>query len=61
MDSHLYSYFLTGTLALTTMSSSRVFMDADVQPSKDYLEWYSFESSVIFMQILLCHFTRFHF
>ncbi|WZZ90832.1 hypothetical protein YC2023_119411 [Brassica napus] len=36
---------LYGTLALTTMSSSRVFMDADVQPSKDYLEWYSFESS----------------
>ncbi|XP_048632935.1 uncharacterized protein LOC125607151 [Brassica napus] len=28
-----------GTLALTSMSSSRVFMDADVQPSKDYLEW----------------------
>ncbi|KAH0893752.1 LOW QUALITY PROTEIN: hypothetical protein HID58_056181 [Brassica napus] len=30
-----------GTLALATMSSSRVFMDADVQPSKDYLEWLS--------------------
>nr|VDD24940.1 unnamed protein product [Brassica oleracea] len=30
---------LEGTLALTSMSSSRVFMDADVQPSKDYLEW----------------------
>ncbi|CAN6847005.1 unnamed protein product [Brassica oleracea] len=30
---------LGGTLALTSMSSSRVFMDADVQPSKDYLEW----------------------
>ncbi|KAH0886647.1 hypothetical protein HID58_062743, partial [Brassica napus] len=28
-----------GTLALTSMSSSRVFMDADVQPSKDYLKW----------------------
>nr|VDC80698.1 unnamed protein product [Brassica rapa] len=28
-----------GILALTSMSSSRVFMDADVQPSKDYLEW----------------------
>ncbi|KAG2307220.1 hypothetical protein Bca52824_026968 [Brassica carinata] len=31
-----------GTLALTSMSSSRVFMDADVQPSKDYLQWYAF-------------------
>ncbi|KAG2275139.1 hypothetical protein HID58_087873 [Brassica napus] len=30
---------LGGTLALTSMSSSRVFMDADVQPSKEYLEW----------------------
>ena len=30
---------LTGTLALTSMSSSRVFMDVDVQPTKDYLEW----------------------
>nr|VDD14753.1 unnamed protein product [Brassica rapa] len=29
---------LGGTLALTSMSSSRVFMDADVQPTKDYLE-----------------------
>ncbi|KAL0807770.1 hypothetical protein Bca101_100262 [Brassica carinata] len=29
---------LGGTLALSTMSSSRVFMDADVQPSKEYLE-----------------------
>nr|VDC87201.1 unnamed protein product [Brassica rapa] len=28
---------LGGTLALTSMSSSRVFMDADVQPTKDYL------------------------
>ncbi|KAH0926148.1 LOW QUALITY PROTEIN: hypothetical protein HID58_018404 [Brassica napus] len=27
----------TGTLALTTMSSSRVFMDCDVQPTVDYL------------------------
>ncbi|CAN7034612.1 unnamed protein product, partial [Brassica oleracea var. botrytis] len=29
---------LGGTLALTSMSSSRVFMDADVQPTRDYLE-----------------------
>ncbi|KAG2257983.1 hypothetical protein Bca52824_077277 [Brassica carinata] len=35
-----------GTLALTTMSSSRVFMDADVQPSKDYLEWLSSNSDI---------------
>ncbi|KAH0896783.1 hypothetical protein HID58_046351 [Brassica napus] len=33
---------LGGTLALTSMSSSRVFMDADVQPSRDYLGWYAF-------------------
>ncbi|KAF8100711.1 hypothetical protein N665_0218s0049, partial [Sinapis alba] len=30
---------LGGTLALTSMSSSRVFMDYDVQPTKDYLSW----------------------
>ncbi|KAG2323105.1 hypothetical protein Bca52824_016318 [Brassica carinata] len=28
-----------GTLALTSMSSSRVFMDYDVQPTIDYLGW----------------------
>ncbi|KAG2328333.1 hypothetical protein Bca52824_011061 [Brassica carinata] len=28
-----------GTLALTTMSSSRVFMDYDVQPTIDYFGW----------------------
>ncbi|KAH0883249.1 hypothetical protein HID58_059345 [Brassica napus] len=30
---------LGGTLDLTSLSSSRVFMDADVQPTRDYLEW----------------------
>ncbi|KAF3486672.1 hypothetical protein F2Q69_00055607 [Brassica cretica] len=30
---------LGGTLALTSMSSTRVFMDNDVQPTKDYLTW----------------------
>ncbi|KAF3578352.1 hypothetical protein DY000_02029782 [Brassica cretica] len=30
---------LGGTLALTSMSSYRMFMDADVQPTRDYLEW----------------------
>ncbi|CAF2124249.1 unnamed protein product [Brassica napus] len=30
-----------GTLAITSMPSSRVFMDSDVQPTKDYLEWLS--------------------
>ncbi|KAL0786862.1 hypothetical protein Bca101_003108 [Brassica carinata] len=30
---------LGGTLALTSMSSSRVFMDNDVQPTVDYLAW----------------------
>ncbi|CAG7910180.1 unnamed protein product [Brassica rapa] len=29
----------TGTLALTSMSSSRVFMDYDVQPTIDYFGW----------------------
>ncbi|XP_048620284.1 uncharacterized protein LOC106420882 [Brassica napus] len=37
---------LGGTLALSTMSSSRVFMDADVQPSKEYLEWLSSNSEI---------------
>ncbi|KAL0645641.1 hypothetical protein Bca4012_043932 [Brassica carinata] len=37
---------LGGTLALTSMSSSRVFMDADVQPSRDYLAWLSFNSDI---------------
>ncbi|KAL0660610.1 hypothetical protein Bca4012_081195 [Brassica carinata] len=35
-----------GTLALTSMSSSRVFMDGDVQPSKDYVEWLSSNSDI---------------
>ncbi|CAF2050740.1 unnamed protein product [Brassica rapa subsp. narinosa] len=30
---------LGGTLALTTMSSSRVFMECDVQPTVDYFSW----------------------
>ncbi|CAF2075510.1 unnamed protein product [Brassica oleracea var. botrytis] len=30
---------LGGTLALTSMSSTRVFMDYDVQPTKDYFTW----------------------
>ncbi|CAN6850106.1 unnamed protein product [Brassica oleracea] len=30
---------LEGTLALTSMSSSRVFMDYDVQPTIDYFGW----------------------
>ncbi|KAL0751352.1 hypothetical protein Bca101_033355 [Brassica carinata] len=34
---------LGGTLALTSMSSFRVFMDADVQPTRDYLEWIAAE------------------
>ncbi|CAF1925702.1 unnamed protein product [Brassica oleracea] len=31
---------LGGTLALTSMSSTRVFMDNDVQPTRNYLTWY---------------------
>ncbi|KAL0664636.1 hypothetical protein Bca4012_101474 [Brassica carinata] len=33
--------YLGGTLALASMASSRVFMDTDVQPTKDYLAWLS--------------------
>ena len=44
---------LTGTLAITSMSSSRVFMDSDVQPSKDYLEWYGFVYAVIIIHLLM--------
>ncbi|CAN7111174.1 unnamed protein product [Brassica rapa subsp. narinosa] len=32
---------LGGTLALTSMSSTRVFMDCDVQPTRDYFSWLS--------------------
>ncbi|KAL0758632.1 hypothetical protein Bca101_074782 [Brassica carinata] len=37
---------LGGTLALTSMASSRVFMDTDVQPSKDYLGWLRSNSDI---------------
>ncbi|CAN6829336.1 unnamed protein product [Brassica oleracea] len=37
---------LGGTLALTSMASSRVFMDSDVQPSMDYLGWLSSNSDI---------------
>ncbi|KAF2602894.1 hypothetical protein F2Q70_00025243 [Brassica cretica] len=37
---------LGGTLALTSMSSTRVFMDADVQPTRDYLEWLNSNSDI---------------
>ncbi|KAF3571750.1 hypothetical protein F2Q69_00063705 [Brassica cretica] len=36
---------LGGTLALTSMSSTRLFMDYDVQPTKDYFTWYVSKSS----------------
>ncbi|KAF2543378.1 hypothetical protein F2Q68_00031369 [Brassica cretica] len=32
----------TGTLALSSVSSSRVFMDYDIQPTIDYLNWLVF-------------------
>ncbi|KAH0892187.1 hypothetical protein HID58_054616 [Brassica napus] len=35
-----------GTLALTSMTSSRVFMDIDVQPTRDYLDWLGSNSGV---------------
>ncbi|KAL0751592.1 hypothetical protein Bca101_033595 [Brassica carinata] len=34
------------TLALTSMTSSRVFMDIDVQPTRDYLNWLGSNSGV---------------
>ncbi|KAL0836433.1 hypothetical protein Bca101_088322 [Brassica carinata] len=35
-----------GTFCLASMSSSRVFMDTDVQPTRDYLEWLSSNTDV---------------
>ncbi|KAG2321788.1 hypothetical protein Bca52824_015001 [Brassica carinata] len=35
-----------GTLALTSMTSSKVFMDIDVQPTRDYLNWLGSNSGV---------------
>ncbi|KAF3500677.1 hypothetical protein F2Q69_00044554 [Brassica cretica] len=37
---------LGGTLTLTSMASSRVFMDNDVQPSRDYFGWLSSNSDL---------------
>ncbi|KAF3566143.1 hypothetical protein DY000_02018953 [Brassica cretica] len=37
---------VTTTLALTSMTSSRVFMDIDVQPTRDYLNWLGSNSGV---------------
>ncbi|KAF2583415.1 hypothetical protein F2Q68_00003714 [Brassica cretica] len=36
----------TRTLALTSMTSSRVFMDIDVHPTRDYLDWLDSNSGV---------------
>ncbi|KAG2265463.1 hypothetical protein Bca52824_072542 [Brassica carinata] len=36
---------LGGTLALISMSSTRLFMDFDIQPTKDYFTWYVSKSS----------------
>ncbi|KAF3577769.1 hypothetical protein DY000_02030519 [Brassica cretica] len=46
---------LGGTLALTSMSSTRVFMDYDVQPTSDYFTWYVSPSSasILYRYILL--------
>lgn len=50
---------LAGTLAITSMPSSRVFMDSDVQPTKDYLEWYAPLYSVIcHVNFVFLHFVR---
>ncbi|KAG5388885.1 hypothetical protein IGI04_030426 [Brassica rapa subsp. trilocularis] len=35
----VYPKRLGGTLALTSMASSRVFLDYDVQPTKEYIRW----------------------
>ena len=34
--------YAAGTLTISSLSSSRVFLDLDVQPTKDYLAWYVF-------------------
>ncbi|WZZ24210.1 hypothetical protein YC2023_007626 [Brassica napus] len=34
-----------GALTISSLSSSRVFLDLDVQPTKDYLAWYVFGSN----------------
>ncbi|CDY72558.1 BnaCnng78270D [Brassica napus] len=36
----VYPKRLGGTVALTSMTSSRVFLDYDVQPTKEYIGWY---------------------
>ncbi|KAL0701872.1 hypothetical protein Bca4012_057994 [Brassica carinata] len=38
----VYPKRLGGTLALTSMASSRMFLDYDVQPTKEYIGWYVF-------------------
>ncbi|CDY38957.1 BnaA04g13780D [Brassica napus] len=35
----LLQHNISGTLALTSMASSRVFLDYDVQPTKEYIGW----------------------
>lgn len=35
----VYPKCVEGTLALTSMASSRVFLDYDVQPTKEYIGW----------------------
>ncbi|KAG2287331.1 hypothetical protein Bca52824_046935 [Brassica carinata] len=42
---------LGGTLALTSMSSTWVFMDYDVQPTKDYFTWYAWLNPEIAKQV----------
>ncbi|CAN7079150.1 unnamed protein product [Brassica oleracea var. botrytis] len=45
-NNHIGSFGINRHLALTSMSSSRVFMDADVQPTRDYLEWLNSNSDI---------------
>ena len=34
--------YATGALSLSSLSSSRVFFDMDVHPTREYLAWYVF-------------------
>ena len=34
--------YAAGALTISSLSSSRVFLDLDVQPTRDYLAWYVF-------------------
>ena len=44
----------TGNLALSTMSSSRVFIDKDIQPTIDYFSWLVILDTACQFQVVFC-------